>query len=103
MWRLKQNLRRIDLDIEQGSLDHFDVFIQAVRDAATQNDDSKWYYFTAAPQCPQLNGLPYGRCVILLLTMIEIYALTRELNSLLSNTPFDAIFVQFCKSLAYMV
>ncbi|PIL35303.1 hypothetical protein GSI_02028 [Ganoderma sinense ZZ0214-1] len=64
-----------DLDIEQGSTDHFDVFIQTVRDASTQNHDSRWYYFTAAPQCPQLTGQPYG--------------------NLFSTTPFDALFVQF--------
>ncbi|KAI0787359.1 glycoside hydrolase superfamily [Fomes fomentarius] len=66
-----------DFDVEAGTTDNFDVFVEAVADAAANNPngkDTKKYWYTAAPQCPFMDG---------------------HLQSALETVPLDAIFVQF--------
>ncbi|KAI0787331.1 glycoside hydrolase superfamily [Fomes fomentarius] len=50
---------RFDFDVEAGTTDNLDVFVEAVADAAANNPkgkDMKKYWYTAAPQCPFMNG-----------------------------------------------
>ncbi|KAI0707070.1 glycoside hydrolase superfamily [Earliella scabrosa] len=66
-----------DFDIEAGTTDNFDKFVDAVHAAAAKNPkgkDARKYWFTAAPQCPWVD---------------------KHLEFALNHVPLDAVFVQF--------
>ena len=66
----------LDLDIESGTPAHYAAFVNQIRSLAAPT--GKKYIITAAPQCPYPDAY---------------------IGAALNEADFDAVYVQFCKSL----
>jgi chitinase len=71
---------RVDLDIEQGVSTGYAAFVNRLREHATHG--TKQLYVTAAPQCP----------------FPDAY-----IGQALNAAPFDAVYVQFCTFLLFVL
>lgn len=84
----------VDLDIENGTPDHYAAFVKRIQSHASGASKkylkvfqilklllikciTRRYYVTAAPQCPYPD---------------------QYIGAALNEAPFDAVYVQFCKS-----